>query len=265
MAVRRLDVFDCRPLTPKADFYPRNIFFRLPNIDSISLKKIHQRFGEPQATKIKRLDGAPLGPGVPQFSVAPAQIGIASDEVSDPRIVIADFGEAWFGDTQRRENLNTPVIYLPPECTFATRSIGAPADIWSLGCTIYEIMGERPLFEGFTADRHDIIAEMISCLGMLPRPWWTAWTEREEMFNEDGTWKSDMKLLHDGKPRPLTFRIQKMGRENDPDFSEVEAECLTKLLRAMLTYEPERRPTASELVHSEWMDRYGLPALQQFT
>lgn len=241
-----------------------NILFRLPHIDSLSIAEIYQRFGEPQQTQIERMDGTPLGPEVPSYSVMPAQLVIASDEVSDPRLMISDFGEAWLSNTETREELQTPVLYLPPEATLSKKLIGKPADVWTLGCTLYEILGERPLFEGFMPDKDDIIAEMVSTLGVLPRQWWDSWQARGEYFLEDGSWKTDMKRCHEPKSRPLLLRIQQMGRKNDPEFSEDEAMSLEKMLRAMLTYEPTKRARAREIAESDWMNRWGLPALQRF-
>ncbi len=140
----------------------------MPPIDSLSIGKIYQGFGETPKTIIERTDGIPTGPKVPSYSVMPTQLVTPSDEISDPRIITSDFGEAWLSDTETREEIQTPVLFLPPETTFAKDLIGKSAEVWSLGCTLYEILGERPLFEGFMPDKDDIIAEMVSSLGLLP-------------------------------------------------------------------------------------------------
>lgn len=69
---------------------------------------------------------------------------------------------------------------------------------------------------------------------------------------------------HAPMSRPLTQRIQDMGRKNDPSFSTEEANCLEQMLRGMFVYEPTRRATATDVVKSEWMKRWGLPSLQAF-
>jgi serine/threonine-protein kinase SRPK3 len=181
------------------------------------------------------MDGIATGPKVPSYSVMPTQLVTPSDEISDPRIMISDIGEAWLSDTETREELQTPVLFLPPETTFAKDLIGKPADVWSLDCTLYEILGERPLFEGFMPDKDDIIAEIVSSLGLLPQQWWESWQARGEFFLEDGSWKTDMERFHDSKSRPLLLRIHEMGRENDIEFCADEAMSLEKMLRAMLT------------------------------
>ncbi|KAL8720610.1 MAG: hypothetical protein Q9225_002545 [Loekoesia sp. 1 TL-2023] len=245
------------------DLHVRNILLTLPNIHTMSVNEIDERFHTPRAAKVESLDGRPLGPEAPRYAVMPAQLVIASDKVNDPRIRISDFGEAWLNNDQRKDDLQTPIVFLPPEAIFAKDQLGFPADIWTLACSIYEIMSERPLFEGFMLDRDDIVAEMISCLGPLPRPWWEAWKARGDFFTEDGSWRSDMTRVHDSKSRPLLLRIQENGRESSI-FSAGEVECLEKLLRIMLEYDPLKRATIEQVVNSDWMERWGLPSLQTF-
>ena len=245
-----------------AGLHIRNILFRLPRIDCLSIDEIYQNFGEPQITHIKRADGAPLGREVPSYSVMPARLVVPSDDVTDPRIVISDFGESWLSGTESRNELNTPVLSRPPETFFSKTSIGSPADVWTLGCTLYEILGERPLFEGFMPDTDDIIAEMISCLGLPPDQWWRSWQAKDEFFLEDGSWKTDMKRSREPKSRPLLLRIEQMGRQDDTDFSENERVMLEEMLRAMLQYDPSKRATIGDVVESDWFKQRGYPALQ---
>ena len=116
--------------------------------------------------------------------LCPRSFQMPGDEVTDPRICISDFGEAWLSnDAQPKHELKTPVLFLPPEATLDKTLLGLPADFWTLAYSIYEIMGERPHFEGFMPDRDDIIAGMGSTLGPLRQPWWDA---RGEFSTQDG-------------------------------------------------------------------------------
>ena len=231
----------------------------------MSQSEIYETFGHPQEFEVKRLDGAPPGPQAPSHCVHSARLMIEIDQISDPRICISDFGEAWLStDVKPKQELHTPVPSRPPEAFFEKSLLGFPADIWTLACTINEIMGQRPLFECFAPDMDLIVAEMVSCLGILPRRWWHAWQAREDFFEEDESWRTDMNRPREAKSRPLSQRLLQNGRENDVDFSDLERRCLESMLRAMLEYEPSERATAADLVKSEWMLRWGLPSLRDF-
>ncbi|KAL8840026.1 MAG: hypothetical protein Q9170_001510 [Blastenia crenularia] len=249
------------------DLYPRNMLFALPPTNGLSVDDIYEKYHMPRETPVERVDGRPLGPEAPPYTVMPALLYVDPTKIDDPAIRITDFGEAWLStDTQPKSQLNTPTLYLPPETTFAKSSISFAADIWTLACSVFEILGDGTLFEGFFADRDYVIAENVSCLGPLPEDWWDLWKAGKEFFVENGVWQPpcEMKRPHDSKSRPLAMRIQQMGREADPEFSAAEAECLEKMLRSMLRWEPAERATAEDVMTSEWMLKWGFPALKAY-
>lgn len=251
------------------DVHLRNIFLALPNLHGLPVDAIYERYHEPRRERVERVDGGPLGPEVPPYTVMPALLYINSAKVTDPTIRIGDFGEAWLStDDPQKSNLNTPLAYLPPEATFVKDAIGPPADIWSLACCIAEILGKRLLLETLFHDRDGMIAEMVSCLGPLPQKWWDSWEVGREYFVENGVWKdrdpADMKRSHPSESRPLALRIQQNIERVQPDFSTAEAECLEKMLLTMLRWQPSERVTAEELLSSEWMMKWGFPSLGAF-
>ena len=95
-----------------------------------------------------------------------------SNQVIDPQIRICAFGAAWLNSDPPSTDLQTPAAFRPPEATFAKNLLGCPADVWILAGSLYEIMSERSLSEFLLPDVDFITAEMISCLGLLPRPRW---------------------------------------------------------------------------------------------
>ena len=76
---------------------------------------------------------------------------VSSEDIVDARVKVSDFGEA-FCDKEDRQNLHTPILLLPPELFFHER-LGPAINVWTLGCSLYEILGERHLFEGFMPDQ----------------------------------------------------------------------------------------------------------------
>lgn len=228
---------------------------------------IYERYGVPRQEPIHRRDGGPLGPKVPSHTVWPAILYIESTKVTSPAIRIGDFGEAWLSSNDPpRTVLKTASHYLAPEATFAKHSIGFPADIWSLACCVVEILGERKLFEDYFGEKHNMIVEMVSCLGSLPRDWWESWEVGKEIFVENGIWKdpADIKRACATKSRPLALRIQQNIGKVQPEFSTAEAECLEKMLSSMLRWQPSKRATADDLMESEWMLKWGFPSLKEY-
>ncbi|KAL9598708.1 MAG: hypothetical protein Q9219_004321 [cf. Caloplaca sp. 3 TL-2023] len=242
------------------DLHPQNILLSIPDRDSLFKDEIYRVLDKPRKVEFKRFDGAPLGPEAPSHAIWPAFTFISSTEVIDPRIRISDFGEARFGaDLGTKQELNTPPAYLPPEAIFAKDQLSFPADIWTLACSLYEILGERGFLEGMVYDRDTALEQTIRYLGPLPPPWWRAWTAKPAFFEEDELWKGIA-----GETRPLSRRIQDMRSESGVGFSDCEADCLERMVGSMLKYEPKERATIEEVVRSEWMIEWGLPPLRQF-
>lgn len=242
-----------------------NILFKSPLLRASSTEQLYKAVGKPQRLPVQRLDQQSIGPEAPQYCVPSATIVQVAEEVRNVEVVIADFGEAFVCDSGRRKDvsLRTPILLLPPESIFG-EGVDQSADIWTVACTLYEILGERPLFEGFMADEDHVVAEMISTLGSLPKRWWLNWTARNDYFLNVGSWKQDTTRRHAPYSRPLSERLRIMSRGEGAagdEFSSSELAMLERLLRSMLTYEPAQRVKSDTLQSEAWMMQYGLPAL----
>ncbi|KAL9100309.1 MAG: hypothetical protein Q9163_004308 [Psora crenata] len=243
-----------------ADLHLHNILFQIPNFDSWTVDEVYKKFGEPIQVPNRRLDNGPLGPEVPSYSVLPANILVLADKVTDSKIKIWDFGEAFL--TNPPKSLHTPPLLLPPEAVFREK-VGPPVDIWTLGCTLFEILGARGLFEVFLPNEDNLLAEMVSTFGKLPSRWWDRWQKRPDYFLEDGSWNPEPPFMSPIS-RPLRQRLWDMGRGETPeqcDFSPEEFADLENLLAKMLMYEPCDRITADEAMRSDYMRRWGCPAI----
>ncbi|KAL8982760.1 MAG: hypothetical protein Q9177_005173 [Variospora cf. flavescens] len=242
------------------DLHTRNIFFRAPDVERLCPDELYQLVGPPTAKPVERLDGGPLGAGVPPYTVWPLSIGKGCEDVTDTDLMIADFGEAYVARDTSPERLNTPILLCPPEWLLKTETVGMPADIWTLACTVYDVLGEANLFEGFWPDEDAVMCEVVSALGKPSEGLWRAWENRHDYFNEDGSWVPEPRK-HSAMSRPLDMRIAQMGRAGDENFTKAEQDALLQLLKGMLAYHPKERFTITDVVHSEWMERFGKPAI----
>ncbi|GAA88373.1 hypothetical protein AKAW_06487 [Aspergillus luchuensis IFO 4308] len=212
---------------------------------------------------ITRIDKAPIQSCAPAHAIIPMNLIIVpSDQVVNCRVKITDFGSSFFFGKEPLE-LHTPTALLPPEAFFQD-PITPSADIWTLGCTLYDILGERPLFETWADDPDDVIGEMVSTLGKLPKKWWQRWEKRPEFFLENGSWNPNFKRIQTPEFRPLNQRLWQMGRGETPQICELqktEMASFKRLLEGMLAYEPLERVSAREAMESDFMLKWARPAL----
>jgi serine/threonine-protein kinase SRPK3 len=191
----------------------------------------------------------------------------------DPIVKISDYGTSFVitsPDNNPSPQLRTPTLYQPPEALFGDQTTAPLAtDIWTLGVNLYEVLGERPLFETFIWDRDDILADIVSTLGLPPQRWWDSWANRGEFFEEDGGWrKGGITRIYKPAWRPLSQRMWDMGRGEKPEGCEWDVEggevrALEDLFRGVLAWEPGERWTAEDLVGSEYLVRWALPAWER--
>jgi serine/threonine-protein kinase len=85
--------------------------------------------------------------------------------ISDDRALVADFGVAKATEQAGAETLSTYGIvlgtpeYMSPEQVVGERSVDARADVWALGCVVFEMLAGDPPFSGRT--RSAIVARVL--------------------------------------------------------------------------------------------------------
>ncbi|KJF61409.1 CMGC/SRPK protein kinase [Coccidioides immitis RS] len=249
------------------DIHLRNVLVKLPSsFDQLPIEQLYETYGKPQAVPVTRCDGKPLPPNVPATAVIPHHLGKDAEEfsLSDAEVLLSDFGEAFSPALNVRlgESCHTPLAMRPPEARFEPQSpLSFSADIWSLATTIWEILGMKAIFssEFITAD--EIVSQQIDVLGPMPSSWWERWDERGQFFNQDGHPREDRDVW---PPIDEAFEegIQRYRRKRGMGVFEVdETAAILDLMRRMLAFRPEQRPTAEEILKSEWMVKWALPAL----
>ncbi|KAL8964063.1 MAG: hypothetical protein Q9183_004733 [Haloplaca sp. 2 TL-2023] len=249
------------------DLHNANFMLQIPNIDSLSVDELYRKFSAPLKEPVQRLDGKPLDSSAPSYTVLEIHAWVRAENVTESDTIITDFGEAYLADSEPRENLNTPLDLQPPEGLLKIGTIGMPADIWTLALTLVDSMGNGTLLEVFRGDRDDIMAEIVSALGKPPEKWWKAWDKRHEFFNEDGTWLDEETIDANGRDqdgvwRSLKHRVSRNTIRDGVPLADDEIDALVAMLQGMLKYDPEERSTIEDVMRSEWMKKYGFPAIE---
>jgi len=103
--------------------------------------------------------------------VAPIQNSKMSDAtLLQEAIIVSDFGQSYIvASSPSSYEPGTVMNYQSPEARFEGRA-GFEADIWVLGCAIFEIRAGFTLFESFLGSDVDILRQMVETLGRLPDP-----------------------------------------------------------------------------------------------
>jgi serine/threonine-protein kinase SRPK3 len=237
------------------DLHLGNILLKMPlNFDQLSVEKLYEEYGAPELDPVVHLDGKPLPPGVPSHGIAPLWLGEASEKITlaEARILLTDFGEAFSPSQELKYESHTPLVIRPPEARFEpTKPLSFSSDIWA-------IIAQRPLFEGFLATQDDMTCEHVDALGILPPEWWEKWGARQLKFTENGMPINRNPFRSWGDR--FEDSVQQPRRHSGmPPFDLKERDAIFAMLRSMLSFRPENRPTAKQVLESEWMVKWALP------
>ncbi|ROW07162.1 hypothetical protein VPNG_07339 [Cytospora leucostoma] len=251
-----------------ADLHLGNVLLKFPrSMSEMPSDKLLETFGSPVLEPVRIISDEkeqPLPVGVPPHIVIPAWFGTRSEDIKfdEASVILADFGEVFTPSTEQRFYSNTPLTVRPPEARFAPeKPLSSAADIWTLACSIWTILGQRPLFDIFSFTDDYVTREQVDALGRLPEDWSARWGTQSQYFDSQG----DL-LDHTCKRRSLEVRfedsIQLPRREcGMKSIEPKEQVALLGMLRAMLAFVPEERPTAVSLLDCEWMVKWALPDL----
>ncbi|PWY94480.1 kinase-like protein [Aspergillus sclerotioniger CBS 115572] len=244
------------------DLHLGNILLKRPlKLDHLSIGELYEEYGTPELERVVRLDGTALPDGVPSHGIFPIWLGEASDKLSlaEAKILLTNFGEAFLPRKEDIYESHTPLVLRPPEARFEpTRPLSFPSDIWTLACSIWEIIGQQSLFEGFLATEDYMTREQVDTLGILPPEWWEKWSARHDKFHENGIPKNrqTLRTWADRFEDSIQVPREKRGMHV---IEPGECEAIFSMLRPMLSFRPDDRPTAKQVLESDWMVKWALP------
>ncbi|WEW55298.1 hypothetical protein PRK78_000727 [Emydomyces testavorans] len=253
------------------DIHLRNILAKLPSsFDGLSVEQFYEKYGKPETVLISRCDGGTLPPNIPAQAVLPLNLGKAAWDftLADAQVLLSDFGEA-FASTESRcgKECHTPLAMRPPEARFEPQKpLTYAADIWSLGVSMWEIIGMKAIFSSEFTTADEITAQQIDVLGPMPSDWWEKWEEKDQFFNprqcpKEGrhAWPAMDEAFQEG--------VQKYRQKNPHMgvFDEKEAAAVLDLIRRILVFKPEQRLTIEEVLATEWMAKWALSDFKRTT
>lgn len=168
--------------------------------------------------------------------------------VNNCKIVLTDFGNSYFYK-RRTEHEIQDRIYRSPEVILDFKYSYA-ADMWSVGCVVFELLTGFPLFnvltEPLTKDIHHLYL-MEKLLGPMP------------LVMKKKSKRS--KFLFDSRKNYHIKNLEKISRMSIYNilvkqhlFSETHARSIADFLSTVLQYNPQKRITADEMIKHQWLN-----------
>ncbi|KAF5618706.1 CMGC kinase [Fusarium sp. NRRL 52700] len=211
------------------DLSTANVMYTLHSIDSSTVAEKYRQIGRPQ--KI-RLDLDLWKAGELVMPIKPDETLIGDD------ISLGDFGLAIKSGTSVSEKVQSPAIYCAPERVY-DQDPSFATDMWSYMCIFAELYMGFALFYPYGGSNSSIVSCIVHSLGHLPTAWKGA-------FNAGGL-ENDWWYEPDHELEPTASLEYKVARLR-PDISAEEKDLVLSVLRKGLSYQPQDRLTASQLL-----------------
>jgi serine/threonine protein kinase len=234
---------------------------KIAGIDCLDEDELLAQIGRPEPGDVVAQDGE-LPPFSPRHLVPAVDMSRLDSKYLLEEICVIRFGQAYLTHSPPPD-LGTPENYLPPErlIDHEKDKVGPSCDIWALGCTLFEIRLQTPLFHMLYGP-DEVLNEMVSFFGKFPEPWWSRWEQRGDYRDDDG------KMLRtrmdvDGEQYSLdsVLRANKSIMQTVNGVLQVvktmrvprdEMTVLKELLCEICSYYPDKRPCTRDILQHKW-------------
>jgi len=176
----------------------------------------------------------------------------------DLRVKLSDLGAAfWLADPPN--DSVTPLSLRAPELILHQHErFGCGIDMWSFGCLMFEFLTGRTLFavgmlghnqkEQEDAD-DDHLIQLNDVIRPLPDSMMAAWPRASKWY---GSIRQRLQPYDSGDPY-IHDSLKVLFAQNKPaDINDEESEVLCSLMLQILDYDPEKRPSAVDLLKHPW-------------
>ncbi|KAL2209471.1 kinase-like protein [Sarocladium strictum] len=233
------------------DVRPANILVRPDSLDKLTENDLYKSIGWPVRQPVRHKYLPKLPYTVPEYLVHRADMTKLDPAYPNSDICLI---------SKRPPHLlgspvalpKSPANYLPPEVILRDSEGLSPAsDLWALGCSLFEIREQRPLFNPPEWDDYfDLIADIVRIFGVLPDPLWESFYDHDDFFewDEEGQFLMDHR---EGWSHPVTDpKDRTLG--SLMTCPEPERELFVDLLQRLLSYDPNKRISAREALSHPW-------------
>ena len=221
----------------------------------------------------KNTDDKKNDPSIPRYILS--KYPMFEDVDLDPPLLvkISDLGGAFFVPESPKKPV-TPYGLRSPELILG-EPISHAQDIWSFGCLVFEFLTGRKLFSMYPPPPKDFydnedeaalaeaelnddhLIQMAEMFAPVPVSFLARWPRSHLYFDEKSKlvrfYSGEFENEEDTSLVTILPPIEELlDREKGSDLSPDEADTVSKLLRTMLKPEPEKRPSASELLENPW-------------
>ncbi|KAF2277201.1 serine protein kinase [Westerdykella ornata] len=222
------------------DLHIRNLAFTIPSTHSLPEEEFLRKLGEPETGLIRRTDGKPLEPGMPNYLVRPTSYP-ADLSLSSHLIKIVDFGESFLSNDVP-DTLHTPLPVRVPEVIFGDK-LDYRVDLWSMGCMLFELVVGQPPFDSIMTTPTVLVRQMLEMASdELPERWQQTWCAMDSASPGE---QSDYTLQ--GWLEEMYF-----DGERNEDLTQEDIRKVGELVRRMLRFEPSMRASAKEILQDSW-------------
>ena len=184
-------------------------------------------------------------------TVDPNYVPLDEQYIMNPKIVLSDYGNCCY----LQNNLNNEIqtrYYRAPEVIMGY-PYNEKADIWSIGCTAYELLTGKILFnpdkkKRFSRDRQHMY-DIQKILGKYPSYIINKCRRKSVFYRQNGLLKGKNSIEYTPFNEFLILAL-----EGKSDTASDEFVQFLDFMEKTLTYDPSNRPSATECLNHPWFN-----------